>query len=139
MTNSVVLLCTAADADRVNEEVAVLLNDPVGSRNLSREISADGLTVTHFTGHGWFDDLQCKELSQIVGLTVRAATDGVNPRDNWLVALKSLDAAAVKRDEVDDKILIIEAKRDPVDAKKITDAIAKFEAKPKPVSEIKPK
>ena len=39
------------------------------------------------TGHGWFDDMQCKELGQIVGLTVHAATDGVKPRDNWLVTL----------------------------------------------------
>ena len=139
MTNSVVLLCTAADADRVNEEVAVLLNDPQGSRNLSREISADGLTVTHFTGHGWFDDLQCKELSQIVGLTVQAATDGVNPRDNWLVALKGLDAASVKRDEAGDKVIIIEEKRQPKDEAAILSARTEFEAKPKPVSEIKPK
>jgi hypothetical protein len=135
MTNSVVLLCTAADVDRVNEEVAVLLNDPEGSRNLSREISADGLTVTHFTGHGWFNDLQCKELSQIVGLTVQAATDGVNPRDNWLVALKGIDAAAVKRDEADSKVLIIEAKREPKDEASIVAARTEFEAKPKPTKE----
>ena len=131
-TNSVVLLCAAADADRVNAEVAVLFNDPEGSKNLSREISADGVTVTHFTGHGWFDDVQCKELSQIVGLTVQAATDGVSPRDNWLVTLKGLNAASVKRDEADSKVLIIEAKREPVDAKSITDARTEFAAKPKP-------
>ena len=137
MTNSVVLLCAAADADRVNAEVAVLLNDPEGSKNLSREISADGVTVTHFTGHGWFDDVQCKELSQIVGLTVRAATDGVNPRDNWLVTLKNLDAASVKRDEADDKVIIIEEKRLPKDEAVIVAARAEFEAKPKPISDPK--
>ncbi len=133
MTNSVVLLCTAADADRVNEEVAVLLKDPEGSKNLSREISADGVSVTHFTGHGWFDDMQCKELGQIVGLTVHAATDGVKPRDNWLVTLKSLDAAIVSRDAADSKVLIIEAKREPENSKSITDARTAFDVKPKPV------
>ena len=138
-TNSVVLLCTAADADRVNAEVAVLLNDPEGSKNLSREISTDGVTVTHLTGHGWFDDVQCKELSQIVGLTVQAAVDGVSPRDNWLVALKNLNAASVKRDEADDKVIIIEEKRLPKDEAAIVTARAEFEAKPKPVSEDKPK
>jgi len=131
-TNSVVLLCTAADADRVNAEVALLLGDPEDARNLSREVSADGATVTHFTGHGWFDDVQCKEMSQIVGLTVQAAVDGVSPRDNWLVTLKSLDAAPVKRDEADSKVLIIEAKREPENAKSIADARTAFEAKPKP-------
>lgn len=135
MTNSVVLLCTAADADRVNAEVAVLLKDPEGSKNLSREISADGVSVTHLTGHGWFDDLQCKELSQIVGLTVQAATDGVNPRDNWLVALKGLDAAVVKRDEADSKVLIIEEKRLPKDEDSIVAARTEFKAKPKPTKE----
>ena len=135
MTNSVVLLCTAADADRVNEEVAVLLKDPEGSKNLSREISADGVSVTHLTGHGWFDDMQCKELSQIVGLTVQAATDGVNPRDNWLVALKGLDAASVKRDEADSKVLIIEEKRLPKDEDSIVAARTEFKAKPKPTKD----
>jgi hypothetical protein len=135
MTNSVVLLCTAADADRVNAEVAALLKDPEGSKNLSREISADGVSVTHLTGHGWFDDMQCKELSQIVGLTVQAATDGVNPRDNWLVALKGLDAAVVKRDQADSKVLIIEEKRLPKDEDSIVAARTEFEAKPKPTKE----
>lgn len=130
--NSAILICSAADVDRINAEVAELLGDPEGSRNISREISANNTTVTHFTGHGWFDDLQCKELSQIVGLTVHAATDGVKPRDNWLVTLKSLDAAIVTRDKDDNKVLIIEAKREPENAKSITDARAEFKAKPKP-------
>lgn len=135
MTNSVVLICSSADADRVNAEVAALLKDPEGSKNLSREISADGVSVTHLTGHGWFDDMQCKELSQIVGLTVQAATDGVNPRDNWLVALKGLDAAVVKRDQADSKVLIIEEKRLPKDEDSIVAARTEFEAKPKPTKE----
>lgn len=133
--NSVVISCTAADADRVNAEVALLLGDPEGARNLSREVSADGATVTHFTGHGWFDDVQCKEMSQIVGLTVQAAVDGVSPRDNWLVTLKGLDAAVVKRDQADSKVLIIEEKRLPKDEDSILAARTEFEAKPKPTKE----
>lgn len=137
MTNSVVLLCTAANADRVNAEVALLLGDPVGSRNLSREISANGATVTHFTGHGWFDDVQCKELSQIVGLTVSAAVDGVSPRDHWLVILKSLSAKIVERDIKDPNKFTILAAREPKDEQLVTDAKAEFEAKPKPPNRSK--
>lgn len=131
--NSVVLICAAAEAERVNAEVAALFGDHVGSRNLSREISADGATVTHFGGHGWFDDLQCKQLSEITGLTVQAAVLDGKPRDNWYVALKALNAATVKRDEDDTKVLVVEEKREPQDAARITAARAAFEAKPKPV------
>ena len=124
--NSVVLLCTAADVDRVNAEVAAYLGDPEGSRNLSREISANGTTVTHYGGHAWLTDDQCEEISEITGLTVQAATIDGNPHDNWLVALKSMNAATVRRDEADDKVLVIDAKREPKDAKRITDARADF-------------
>jgi hypothetical protein len=127
--NSVVLLCAADDIDRVNGEVAALLGNAADARNLSREISADGATVTHFGGHGWFDDLQCKELSQIDGLTVQAAVLDGKPQDNWLVALKSVNSATVLRDEADSKVLIIEAKREPEDAARITAARAAFDAK----------
>ena len=128
--NSVVLICSASDADRVNEEVAALLGDADGARNLSRELSADGASVTHFAGHAWLTDEQVKALSGIAGLTMHGAVIDGKPFDNWLVALKTAGIREVERDEQDASKLTVAARREPVDAKRIEDAKAIFNATP---------
>ena len=145
MNNSCVLICTAANADRINEEVGLALGDlrisPISgeivgsSRNLSRALSANGTTITHFGGHGWFTDAQWKLLSKIAGLTIQAAVLDKQPHDNWLVALKTLNAAPVTKERGETELTVKE-RQPPKNEARIVAAKTAFDVKDK---EPKPK
>jgi hypothetical protein len=134
--NSTVLMCAAADADAVNAAVAELLGNPPDARNLSVPVSKDGSTITHYAGHGWFTNAEVKLLSTVPDLEIEAAVLDRDPYDNWLSVLKAKSALSVKRDEADPKVITIEPRREPQDAKRIEDAKAVFEAKPREVTGI---